>query len=115
MVTLIVALKLHNWRDKYHNPEQDAALRADFNWNVQSDLSRKLAAALSEAPVRWEIGSPEVHRMDQETVDRARAMAAEGRSMDDICGSIEPAYEGWGSPHRQAFQAVVRAMIEEGS
>lgn len=114
MVTLIVALKLHNWRHTFYNPKQDAALRADFHWTVQSDLSRKLTAALSEMPVRWEVGSPEVHRMDQETVDRARAMAADGQSMDDICRSIEPDYEGWSAPHRQAYQAVVRAMIEAG-
>lgn len=116
MVTLIAGLHLHNRSKRFGNPTEDAAFRADFRRTIQLDLSNKIAAALVEgSQVRWDVGAPEVYSMDCEAVARARAMAGEGRSMDEVCRTIEPGYDGWSVPHQQAFQAVVRAAVEHGN
>lgn len=116
MVTVIAGLHLHNRSRRFGNPTDDSAFRADFRRTIELDLSNKIAAALADgAQVRWDVGDPEVYSMDCETVAHARAMAEEGRSMDAVCSAIEPEYENWSLPHRQAFEAVVRAAIENGS
>ena len=113
MVTVIAGLHLHNRSRRFGNPTDDSALRADFRRTVELDLSNKIAAALVDgSQVRWNVGAPEVHSMDRETIAHARALAAEGMSMDEVCRTIEPEYGGWSFPHQQAFQAVVRAAIE---
>lgn len=112
VVTLIVWLKLHNWRERYGPADADPAVRSDLVRTIQADLSEKIAAALLDpARVKWEVASPEVYRMDAATLERARAMAIEGRSMDEICRSVQADYDRWDGPHQQAFQAVMREAV----
>ena len=112
IVTLMVWLKLHNWRRRYGPAAVDPAVRSDLARIVQASLSEKIAAALSDpARLKWETASPEVYRMDAETLDHARAMTEEGRPMDEICRSVQPDYDRWESAHQQAFQAVMREAL----
>lgn len=116
VVTLIVWLKLHNWRERYDPAEPDPAVRSDLARTIHADLSDKIAAALLDpARVKWEVASPEVYSMDGATLDRARAMASEGRPMDEICRSVQADYDRWDGAHQQAFQAVMREAIAHGA
>lgn len=106
-VTLIVGMHLHKIYRRFARPRIDPA-RA-----VPTDLASWLGAALlNKAQVRWELGSPQVHSIDRETLTRAQAMLAEGRSLEEVCRSIDSGYDSWSAPRRQAWQAVLRAAVE---
>lgn len=111
--TLMLAVHLHGI-DRRHRPTPgDRALEASLTADVRSDLAQKIGAALLRGGrVEWQVASPEVYSIDRETLDRARAMAADGRPMDEICRSIAPDYDQWGAAHQQAYRSVVRAAIE---
>jgi len=111
--TLILGHHLHRM-DRRHRPiGSDGALQSSPEFDVRAELARKIGTAmLAGGKVEWKVASPEVYSLDQNTLDRAKAMVAEGSAMDQICRAIAPQYEAWDFQHRQAYQAVVRAAIE---
>jgi hypothetical protein len=114
MVTLITGLHLHSVDSRLHSGKW-AGFRIDFLRRVEADLEEKMAAALRDgSQLRWGVGSPQVHRIDGETLASARSKAAEGRSIDEICRTIDPDYACWSAPQQQAYQSVIRAAIDHG-
>jgi len=65
------------------------------------------------APVSVDFAEPEVHRVDTAMLDEAKRMAADGASIDEICRMVDPAYDGRDQFHQEAFQRLVRTMIEQ--
>lgn len=111
--TAILALHLHRI-DRRHRPTSGGgSLETAVVRDGRSDLASMIGAALlRRGKVEWTIAPPEVYSMDQATLERARAMAADGRPMDEICQSIAPEYPQWDAAHQQAYEGVVRAAIE---
>lgn len=111
--TLILGHHLHRMDRRIRPAAADDAPQGGPAFNIRAELASKMGAALlGDAKVELKIASPEVYSIDQVTLDRARAMAAEGHAMDEICRTISPEYDGWGAAHQQAYQSVVRAAIE---
>lgn len=109
-VTLITAGHLHSQARRFEPVGTE--LQAGLLRNFESDFASKLQAAMrGNVEVRW-ASSPEVHRIDEEAVARARTMQAEGRSIDEICRSMDADYDQWSAPHQQAYQGLIRAALE---
>ena len=111
--TAILALHLHRI-DRRHRPTRGGgSLETAVARDGRADLASMIGAALlRRGKVEWTIAPPEVYSMDQQTLDRARAMAADGTPMEEICRSIAPDYSQWDPAHQQAYEGVVRAAIE---
>jgi hypothetical protein len=63
-------------------------------------------------PVSIQFAGPEVHRMDADAVETARRMAAEGRSIEDVCRFVDPGYDGQDELYQTAFKRLVQAMLD---
>ena len=110
--TLIVAGHLHSL-DRRHRPapggRDEVAPRRDLRAQLAAKVGERL---LGRAKFEWTIAPTQVETIDLDALERARAMAAEGRKMDEICRTISAEYDQWSPPHQQAYQSVVRAAIE---
>ncbi len=85
--------------------EQDE--QAETYREIGQDIRKLMSFSTSHT-----FADPDVHRVDAATLEKARRMAAEGTSIDEICRVIDPAYDGHDPAHREAFRRVVRAMLE---
>lgn len=111
-VTLMAFQKLLSI-DRMHR-EPDPASTARLHQTLQGGLASKLQEALSgSVTIDWNVASPEVHRIDEEGLARARTMAKEGKSVDEICRAMEGDYANWAPPHQQAFRNVMQAVIDQ--
>lgn len=57
---------------------------------------------------------PQVVRLDQDTLDRARQSLAGGLDLDDTCRAIHPQYAGWDPFLQKAFRSALRAALDAG-
>jgi hypothetical protein len=55
---------------------------------------------------------PQVVRLDQDTLDRARRSLADGLDLDDTCRVIHPQYTDWDPFLQKAFRRALRASLE---
>jgi hypothetical protein len=114
VVTLLAAARLLEI-DRRHDREPDPALKAALHEAIQGDLSGKIQEALSGGvKVKWNVSSPEVHRIDEDGLALARSMADKGKSIDDICRAMDSDYASWSPPHQQAFRNVMQAALDHG-
>lgn len=112
VVTLMAALRLLKIDRRLHQ-EPDPALRAALDQAVEGELSGKIREALTGAvKVDWNVSSPEVHRIDDDGLALARSMSDEGKSMDEICRTMEHDYADWTPAHQQAFRNVMQAALD---
>lgn len=56
--------------------------------------------------------APQVVRLDQDTLDRARRSLADGLDLDDTCRVIHPVYARWDPFLQKTFRAALRAALE---
>ncbi|HYD38574.1 MAG TPA: hypothetical protein VEA60_13240 [Allosphingosinicella sp.] len=66
------------------------------------------------APISVRFAETEVHRVDADRVGEARRMAAEGRTIDDICRLVDPGHDGHDASRQQALRRIVQAMLDQG-
>ncbi|HJU77435.1 MAG TPA: hypothetical protein VJ597_05855 [Sphingomicrobium sp.] len=81
--------------------------------------SEKVAAIqrlMQGRPVTVSVGhsEPEVHRVDTETLEDAKRMAAQGAPLDDICSAVDHEFHSRDPLHKDAFRRIVQAMIDQG-
>jgi hypothetical protein len=113
IATLLLGGYLHRMDQRFRTTESDGTLGDDLLRTVHADLATKIGSALlGGTKVELNVASPAVHRMDLEALQRGRSLLAEGRSLDEICRTIEPDYGGWVPGHQQAYQSVLRAALE---
>lgn len=85
--------------------EQDE--QAETYREIGQDIRRLVSFSTSHS-----IADPEVHRVDATTLEKAKRMAAEGASIDEICRVVDPAYDGHDPAYQAAFRRVVQAMLQ---
>lgn len=111
--TLIASMHLLRL-DRRYNRSPDARDVTDVQQAAQAAWSRMWDDALSgRLTVNLQVGEPEVHKIDAEGLARARAMLAEGKTIDEICGSIDSNYKNWLPPHQQAFRGIIQTALDQ--
>lgn len=114
VVTVLAGAHLMSLDRRYHRPADPRDV-LDVRQSLEANIGRMVGEALAgKVQVNWDIGSPEVHRMDRDTLAKARVMASEGRLMDEICSMVDGNYANWSPPHQEAFRNLIQAAIDQG-
>ena len=99
ILTLMAGLSISKLDEQDERAETYREIGQDIRKLVSFSTSRTFAA-------------PEVHRVDAATLEKAKRMAAEGASIDEICRVVDPAYDGQDAAYQAAFRHLVRTMLE---
>lgn len=87
--------------DKLDRREQAARVYRE----IWQDLRRKVTVTTVHAP-------PVVHVVDRDGIARARQLRRDGATLDAICRAIASDYPAWTPQEQEAFQDVMRAVLE---
>jgi hypothetical protein len=90
-----LSIKKLEWQDQ--QTRQFASIVDDMRSNVKLSFSHS---------------DPEVHLVDNAAFNRAKAMAASGEPIDEICRMIDPGHDRHDPAHQEALRRVVTAMID---
>ena len=67
----------------------------------------------TSAPVTVDHAEPDVHRVDEATLEEARRMASEGRPIDEICRVVDPQFDARDPAYQAAFRKLTETMIAQ--
>lgn len=120
ILTLIVGLSIKKleWQDQQAESyreildEMKARIPVSISFSSSKGPGQQLGTTTGQG-VSFQVAEPDVHRVDNDMLEAARRMAADGAPIDDICRMIDPAHDRNDPFHQEAFRKIVRTMIEQ--
>jgi hypothetical protein len=58
------------------------------------------------------VREPLVVKLNNETVQKARALLSTGQDLESVCREIEPAYANWSFPQQQGFRRAMETVLK---
>lgn len=111
-IALVSGLSISRYDDEDRQLESNREIIDEVRSAIPISMQLGRSVFTGE-PVTYSVAEPEVHRLDQQALDEAKAMAARGEPIDSICCFVDPAFDGRAPTYKQAFRKLVQSMIEQ--